>query len=301
MTDARTVIGLDLGGTNIKGLALAADGRVLAEETRPTFDRGGTAWRENVRDVCASLRTRSPSAGAAGLCAPGLPTRDERTIAHMPGRLEGIDGFRWDEFLGVPTVVVNDAQAALRGEVWQGAARGEENVIMLTLGTGVGGAAMVDGHVLRGHLGRAGHLGHVSLDPLGPPDIVGTPGSLEDAIGECSLARRSGGKFGSTHELVAAYRAGDAGAARIWLRSLDALAAALVSFINVLDPAVIVLGGGMTEAGDALFVPLEERLRRYEWQPAGQRVRLVPAQLGTRAGAYGAACRALHPRTPPLS
>jgi glucokinase len=301
MTDDCTVIGLDLGGTNIKGLALAADGRVLAEETRPTFDRGGTAWRENVRAVCASLRTRSPSAGAAGLCAPGLPTRDGRTIAHMPGRLEGIEGFRWDEFLGVPTVVVNDAQAALRGEVWQGAARGEENVIMLTLGTGVGGAAMVDGHVLRGHLGRAGHLGHVSLDPLGPPDIVGTPGSLEDAIGECSLARRSGGKFGSTHELVAAYRAGDAGAARIWLRSLDALAAALVSFINVLDPAVIVLGGGMTEAGDALFVPLEERLRRYEWQPAGQRVRLVPAQLGTRAGAYGAACRALHPRTPPLS
>src|SRR5206468_2409626 len=143
--------------------------------------------------------------------------------------LSEVQGVEWASPLkrGQPVPVINDANAALLGEVWVGAAKGCRNVILLTLGTGVGGAAMVDGHLLRGHLGRAGHLGHVSLDPGGALDIVNTPGSLEDAIGESTLAKRSGGRFKSTRELVEAFQKGSSEAAAIWLKSVRALAAAI--------------------------------------------------------------------------
>src|SRR5205823_4128014 len=174
---------------------------------------------------------------------------DGRSIAYMPDRLPGLEDLNWQQWLelDVPVPVFNDAQAALLGEVWIGAAKGAANVVLLTLGTGVGGAAMVDGRVLRGHLGRAGHLGHVSLNPDGPPDIVNTPGSLEDAIGEHTLAARSQGRFSSTRELVAAFREGSADAAELWLHSVRALAAAIAGFINVLDPEIIVIGGGIAD------------------------------------------------------
>lgn len=157
------------------------------------------------------------------------------------------------------------------------------------LGTGVGGAAMLDGRLLRGHLGRAGHLGHVSLDPSGPLDIVNTPGSLEDAIGQHSLAIRTAGRFSTTRELLAAIAAGDAFAAAAWEKSVRALAAAIAGFINTFDPEVVVLGGGISAAGDALLIPLQAHLDRFEWRPSGSQVRLVIATLGNSAGALGAA------------
>src|SRR5436189_3341383 len=102
---------------------------------------------------------------------------------------------------------------------------------------------MADGRVLRGHLGRAGHLGHISLDPEGVLDIVNCPGSIEDAIGEHNVKERSGGRFGSTRELVEDYRKGSPAAAKVWLGSVRALAAAITSYINMLDPEIIVIGG----------------------------------------------------------
>lgn len=293
MSEGPIVFGLDLGGTHVKGMAVAADGRVLAENARATQDRGDTAWRHEVEAVFAGLYRRFPHAAAVGLCAPGLANRDERSIRSMPGRLRGLENLRWSDVLNVSTVVLNDAHAALLGELWLGAARGSDNVLMLTLGTGVGGAAFVDGRLLRGHLGRAGHLGHVSLNPDGPPDIVGTPGSLEDAVGDCTVARRSGGRFTTTQALVAAATAGDPAAREIWQRSIKALAAALAGFSNVLDPQRIVIGGGIAAAGEALFDPLRAALEPMEWRVGDSRVDLVPARLGARAGAFGAAYRAL--------
>ena len=293
MSDGRVIFGIDVGGSQVKGLAVATDGRVLAEETLPTHDRGDTMWRNQVEAVFAALRRRFPDALATGLCAPGLASGDERSIRNMPGRLSGLENLVWSDVLKVPTVVLNDAHSAVLGEVWLGAARGLENVLLLTLGTGVGGAALVDGRLLRGHMGRAGHVGHISLAPDGPADIVGTPGSLEDAIGDCTVAARSQGKFSTTRELVAAANAGDALAREIWHRSIRVLAAALASLINVLDPHTIVIGGGIAEAGEALFGPLRVALEPMEWRLDGSRVAVVPAQLGSRAGAFGAAYRAL--------
>ncbi len=214
----------------------------------------------------------------------------------MPQRLRGLEGFVWDKFLSFPRPipVLNDAKAALLAEHWRGAAQGMQNIVLLTLGTGVGGAALVDGRLLHGHGGRAGHLGHVSLDPEGRPDVVGTPGSLEDAIGQCTLSARCGGRFATTRELVAAAEADDAEARRVWHRSLKALAAALASFINILDPEIIVLTGGIADAGDSLLRPLEGYLRAMEWRIGGLAVPLRTARLGSQAGALGAAHYAMH-------
>jgi glucokinase len=211
----------------------------------------------------------------------------------MRGRLGEVEGLNWAQFLDRPAPVLNDAQAALLGEAWLGAARGAANAVLLTLGTGVGGAAIVDGRLLRGHLGRAGHFGHLCLDVAGPPDIVNTPGSLESMVGNYSVATRTVGRYESTHDLVAAARRGDAIAGEFWRRSINALACGIVSLVNALDPEVVIVGGGIAVARDALFAPLEQRLREIEWSLAGEHVRVVPAELGEFAGAIGAARHAL--------
>jgi len=284
-------VGLDVGGTQIKALALSRTGELLAEKITATEDDGTRSWMERTRNLFRETVKNISGEFAVGVAAPGLAARDGGSIAFMPGRLTGLEGLNWREWLGMQTrvPVFNDAQAALLGEASTGVAKGVQNVVLLTLGTGVGGAAMVDGHLLRGHLGRAGHLGHVSLNPEGDLDIVKTPGSLEDAIGESTLAVRSSHRFRSSRELVEAFRKGSQEAEVIWLKSVRALAAAIAGFINVLDPEVIVIGGGIADAEDALFKPLAAELDKFEWRPGGSRVRIVKGALGPKAGAIGAA------------
>jgi glucokinase len=294
---ANYAIGLDIGGTNIKALAVTPGACVLAQTVVPTGDTGRRDWQVNVRRAKEALeRTVRRPPKWIGLDAPGLAAANQGSIAFMPGRLPGLEGLIWRKFFGVSqrVPVLNDAHAALLGEVWCGAARRSQNAILLTLGTGVGGAALVDGRLLRGQIGRAGHLGHISLDPTGPPDVARTPGSLEDAIGDCTVKARSGGRFASTAKLVAASKAGDRYAQGVWLKSVRALAAGVASLINVLDPEVVVIGGGIAQAGHALFRPLKSYLNAFEWRPGGKKARVVPAQLGDRAGAFGAAWNAIH-------
>ncbi len=291
MEPPKGFIGLDIGGSQIKAVALDGDGRQLAEEVVPTPIGDSQGWRDRVKVVLHQIIESCPKPVRVGLAAPGLVSADGHSIAFMPNRLPGLEGLNWQQSLQLehPVEVLNDAQAALLGEVWLGAARGMENVLLLTLGTGVGGAAMVDGRVLHGHIGRAGHLGHVSLNPDGAPDIVGTPGSLEDMIGECSLPIRSKGRFSNTQDLIIQFRNGSAEARVLWLRSVQGLAAALAGFINVLDPQGVVIGGGIADANEALFEPLQAGLDQFEWRPGGAQVRLMKAALGRNAGAIGAA------------
>lgn len=290
-------VGLDLGGTAIKGVAATVGGRVLATDEVPTADVGDESWKPNVRRLLEKLEASvGRPASWVGLSAPGLVARDGLSIEYMPGRLRGLENFHWGSFLRDEELVVpvlNDAHAALAGEAWTGAARGLENAFLLTLGTGVGGAILADGRILRGHIGRAGHLGHVTVDYRGEPDVVLTPGSLEEAIGNKSIRERTGGRFPTTHDLVAAAREGDERARELWDDSVRALAAALASLINVLDPEAIIIGGGIARAGRELFDPLEAYLDQMEWRPGGHSVRLLPARLGERAGALGAASRAM--------
>lgn len=288
-------IGIDLGGTNIKMVVLSPDGELLDYITSDTDDSGGT-WAETIKLNLRKIQTqRGQPPCHIGIASPGLAAKDGRSIAHMQGRLKGIEGFVWTDFLesSQPVLVLNDAHAALLGELWQGAARGYTDAILLTLGTGVGGALLVDGHLVKGHIGRAGHLGHISINSDGAPDIVGTPGSLEEMIGNYNIAERSGGRFTSTRGLVEAHLKGDGNATQIWLRSVFHLAAAIASFINAFDPEIVVVGGGIAQAGPALFDPLAEYLDRFEWRPMGAEVLIKEAALGERAGAIGAAYNAM--------
>jgi glucokinase len=131
------------------------------------------------------------------------------------------------------------------------------------------------------------------LDLAGPPDICNTPGSLEWAIGNCTILERTQGRFATTHELIRAFEGGDPFAREVWLKSVRALAGAVTSFINILDPEVVIIGGGVAQAGRSLFQPLEEFLEPIEWRPGGQQAKIRPAQMGEFAGAFGAAYNAL--------
>jgi glucokinase len=299
------VIGLDVGGTNTKLVAVDPSGVVLRRSHTPTDASSIDALAYALRHaVDESQRALGPAA-AIGVAAPGLVRQDAHTVHWMQGRMAVVQGLDWQRVLEWPRPVplLNDARAALIGETWIGSAHGLRNVMLLTLGTGVGGAAMIDGHVLDGHLGRAGHLGHLTVDAAGRPDIVNTPGSLEDAIGDCTVAERSGGRFTTTAALVAAVQAGDEAARAVWLLSVQRLAAAIASLINVLDPQCVLLGGGIaTHAWDTLIAPLQQWLDTYEWRPDGTPTPIVAAALGDEAGAIGAARHAfnLQPRALPL-
>ncbi|MBT5926342.1 MAG: ROK family protein [Verrucomicrobia bacterium] len=286
------LLGIDLGGTRIKYVVISNDGDLLLKKTHDFDSVKSLEWSRCIgsltKDVINQFNLNDLR---IGLSAPGLVAKDQRSIRHMPGRLQGLEGLDWTEILKShhPVKVINDAQAALMGEVQRGVAKGMINVIMITLGTGVGGAAMVDGNLLKGHLGRAGHLGHVSLKIDGPPDICRTPGSLEWAIGNYSVKERSQGRFESTHDLVNACLQGDTFATNIWHQSVQYLATGITSLINVLDPEAIIIGGGIAESGEALFHPLQTALDDMEWIVQDHRVRIIKATLGEYAGAYGAA------------
>ncbi|MBL9201440.1 MAG: ROK family protein [Opitutaceae bacterium] len=291
-------LGIDIGGTNLKAVAVASDGAMLRRDALPTGASVGTAagWIAAARSLVDQFaRAQGSSPARIGFSTCGLAAHDGRSVADCPGKLAGIVGVDWTAALGRDELVpvLNDAHAALAGEAWCGAARGRRDVVLLTLGTGIGGAILSEGRLVRGAIGRAGHLGHVSLDPEGPASIVGMPGAIEMLFGDATVPARTRGRFASTAALVAAHQAGDAEASAVWLRSVRDLACAIGGYINVLDPEMIVIGGGIAQAGEALFAPLAENLNRYEWRPRGHRVPIVRAELGEWAGAIGAARNAM--------
>jgi glucokinase len=288
-------VGVDLGGTNIKIVVVSNEGELLEYLTCDTADAAGS-WAQTIKQNLLRIQhDRKSTPCHVGIASPGLAARDGRSIAHMQGRLNGLEGLVWTDFLETPATVfvLNDAHAALLGELWQGAAKGYRNVLLLTLGTGVGGAVLADGRLLKGHIGRAGHLGHVTVNSDGAPDIVNTPGSLEQMIGNYNLRERSNGRFDSTRKLVEAHLTGDSEATEVWLRSVFHLSAAIASFINAFDPEIVIVGGGIAQAGAALFEPLTNYLDRFEWRPTGHRVPVISAELGEKAGAIGAAYHAI--------
>lgn len=291
MNQKVNAIGIDLGGTNVKAVLISFSGEILAKEIVPilNFD-----WRSAVYEAFAKVKNVDPSANCIGLAAPGLPDDQNKQINYMPGRLEGLEGFNWSDYLKHNVHVLNDAHAALLAEVNFGIAKGMRNVVMLTLGTGVGGAILINGKLYQGVNQRAGSIGDMSLNS--ESDEIGflqVPGTLEDAIGNETVPRRSNQKFQTTRELVEAYSNGDAYAKEVWLRSVKKLAVALCSLINILAPQQIVLGGGIAQSDDLLFKPLSEFMNLYEWRPDGKATPVVKARFNDFAGAIGAACFAI--------
>lgn len=268
--------------------------RQLYHPTNGEKERGDAHWKQAVQETVADLRTLATGpVKAIGLSAPGLPNDTNQYIAFMPGRLSGLEGFHWGHFLNATVHTVNDAHAALLAEVRFGVAKNQKNVIMLTLGTGVGGGILIDGKLYQGNFQKAGHVGHISIDADGDPDITGVPGSLEDAIGNATVERRSLGRFTSTYQLLEAYKRGDYLAQWVWLSSVRKLAVGISSLVNCFSPDLVILGGGITQAEDDLLLPLAEFMGLYEWRPGGRATPVKLAQFGDMAGAIGAASFAI--------
>jgi glucokinase len=244
-----TAIGIDLGGTRIKGVAINEEGKILGQLYMPTNDSEGELWKSVIAKTINELKEKCDAGDiVVGISAPGLPNDNNSAIAFMPGRLQGLEDFIWTNYLQQRTYVLNDATAAMMTEAKMGAAKNKKNVVMLTLGTGVGGAILIDGKCYQGSFNKAGHIGHMVINDEGDCDVTGMPGSLEECIGNCTVEKRSKGKFLSTHELLDAYRNGDEFAKDVWLTSVRKLAIGLASITNILSPEIIVLGGGITEA-----------------------------------------------------
>lgn len=291
---AKALIGIDLGGTRIKAAVLNADGFVIHQQMFPTEDGNEAIWKRTIKDAIQLLAKEFELTDfVVGISAPGIPNEQNKSIAFMPGRLEGLQNFNWSSFLEHETWVLNDAIAAMLAEAKAGAAKNKKNVVLLTLGTGVGGAILIDGKPYQGHFQKAGHIGHIAVDGGSEPDVTGMTGSLENAIGNCTVQSRSLGRYKDTRELMSAYRNQDYFAKWVWLSSVQKLAIGVASIINTLSPECIVLGGGITEAGKDLFEPLEAFLHVYEWRPGDIRTAIVKAHFGEGAGAVGAAYFAL--------
>jgi len=287
----KITIGIDLGGTRIKGVAIDANGNVLHQTYTSTNDGEGEVWKAAVAKTDADLKQKLKADKiSVGISAPGLPNKENTTIAFMPGRLEGLENFVWKDYLKCPAYVLNDGVAALVAEATTGAAKESTNAIMITLGTGVGGALLINKQPYQGSFNKAGHIGHMVIDSNGDADVTNMPGSLEECIGNCTIEKRSKGKFHSTQELLNAYRNGDELAKQVWLTSVKKLAIGLASASNFISPDTIVVGGGIAEANDDLFIPLNKWFDEFEWQPGGIRPKIVKAMQGDLAGAIGAAC-----------
>ncbi|WP_317047568.1 ROK family protein [Adhaeribacter pallidiroseus] len=247
-----TAIGIDLGGTNIKGALInAATGEILHQTVQATGSNtshsngAGSHWKKVICQIVQELKSKSIyPVDALGLAAPGLPNTSNTSIINMPGRLDGLENLIWSEVLQEKELwVLNDAHAALMAEATFGVGQNFKNIVMLTLGTGVGGGILINGELYQGNYQMAGHLGHMTLDvDREDPGITGMPGTLENAMGDATVAIRSFKKFTSTKSLVAAHLQGDTFATYVWLNSVRKLALGICSICNLLSPDLIILG-----------------------------------------------------------
>jgi glucokinase len=299
--EARTV-GIDIGGTKIAVATVSATGEILREATIPTestqgFASGVRRIIETVMRVVADTGWRGGVLDGIGIGCAG-PVDPKRGTIHNPHTLPG-----WEDgdivsplrqALGCPVVLENDADMALLGECRTGAGRGCDPVVMLTFGTGIGGAALVGGALLRGAAGEHPELGHVPVDVGGPRCYCGTSGCFESMASGTALsaaARVLG--LGDAAELLARARDGDDAARRIRADALAATASATWTILHALLPERIVLGGGMMdEHYDTFAEAVRSAIGRATLVPAA-RLTVARAELGGRAGVVGAAGAAL--------
>lgn len=328
MTSEACAVGVDVGGTKILGVALSADGTVMAELRAATPQRstapaegpvaapmaGGEGDRAAVVDAIALLvrdLQRDHGPGPVGLGIPGMLDRTGtlRFSPNLPAAAGGDVAVALSERLGgAPVHVDNDANCAALAELAMGAARGTQVALMVTLGTGIGGAVIMDGAIQRGAHGLAGEVGHMVVDPSGPPCPCGGRGCWERYASGAGLARlaREAALAGSLFEAVAlaggdpelvrgehvarAAADGDAGALAVMETLGWWVALGLANLVAVLDPERIVIGGGLAAVGEMLFAPVRRLFSELvEGGPHHPEVPIVPAQLGERAGAVGAA------------
>jgi glucokinase len=301
------VIAVDLGGTKLLAGVLNEDGVVVKRTVRPTAVESQEALLTELDGAIGELLEEDVSAIGVGLPST-IDQRVGRAVSSVNIPLAGID-FR--EHLttrfGLPAAIENDANAAALAEHRFGAGRGSRHMVMLTLGTGVGGGLILNGELYRGAVGAAGELGHITLDLDGPPCQGTCPGfghlealasgTATDHLAKELAAERPDGDLGRAARegrtvdarLAVDLAAEGPGDARELLERVGfILGTGIASFVNVFNPELVVIGGGFARAGDLLFDPARKVVAERALLPARELVRIVPALLGFEAGLIGA-------------
>ncbi len=315
----RSILGIDIGGTAVKIGLVRASGEIVADLQMPTpveqsQEEAVRILGRSLRDFLAGRDIAAAGAGCAGLVSghagvvhvsPNLPTWKDAPLGPL-----------LQQELKRPVFVLNDANAFALAEARAGAGRGCSPVVAITLGTGVGGAVVIDGRLADGFHGFGGEIGHMSLAWDGPQCPCGNRGCLELYVGRRGLVsaylartRESGSETTGLsrlsesesrdpealepHTLAEAAEAGDPVARGVFERAGVILGVALANLSNLIDPEIFVIGGGVAQAGDLLFEPARRSLAARAMMGAGRVAPVVPAALGVRAGLLGAAFHAL--------
>ncbi|QIJ63363.1 ROK family protein [Streptomyces sp. JB150] len=307
----RHVIALDVGGTGMKAALVGADAVPFADTPGPPVpallhqarratgrERGPEAVVETILDFAAELsaygeRHLGEPAAAAGVAIPGI-VDEQRGVAAYSANLGWRDvplrDLLRERLSGIPVALGHDVRTGGLAEGRVGAGRGADRFLFVPLGTGIAGAIGIDGTVEAGAHGNAGEIGHVVVRPGGTPCPCGQHGCLERYASAAAVsqawAEATGDPDADAADCAKAVLSGDPNAVRIWQEAVDALADGLVTALTLLDPRTIVIGGGLAEAGETLFTPLRDAVRRritFQQPPS-----IVPAALGDTAGCLGA-------------
>lgn len=292
------VIGIDLGGTAIKLGRFSEDGICHQSLTVPTPQPATPeAVLAAMTDAILQLQTPPFLKGGLGgdrICAIGIgtpgPVDAIGRIARVAINLKNWHNVPLADWLeaktGLPTILANDANCAGLGEAWLGAGRHFKNLILLTLGTGVGGAVILDTKLFAGHLGAAGELGLIAINPDGPECNSGNRGSLEQYVSVQAIRRETGLE---PLELANLAKSGDAKALEYWENYGRYLGIGLASIIYILTPEAIIIGGGISAAAEFFLPTVRAEIERRVLPSSREDLQLLVAQLGNQAGMVGAA------------
>jgi len=319
MADKRWVVGVDLGGTNIVvGLIPFEGGEVLGLRTMPTESVRGAKFvvdrmiglvEQSIAEVLSTHGGTRDDIAGVGIGSPGPLDRKTGTVINTPNL--GWRNFPLRDLISnaihLPATLDNDANCATYGEWWMGAGRGTRTLVGLTLGTGIGGGIVLDGQIYHGCSDVAGEIGHMTIDSNGRRCKCGNYGCLEQYASGPAIAVRAieGIEAGAESVLVEmvngrleditaatvyeATRQGDDYATEVMKDTAKFLGAGVASIINILNPEMVVIAGGVTRAGDTLFEPLRAEVRKRSFRSAQECCRIVSAELPGTAGVVGAA------------
>jgi len=286
----KQVIGIDLGGTAIKLGRFSEDGTCHQSLTVPTPQPATPeAVLIAITDAISQLNPTENSVKAIGIGTPG-PADANGRIARVAINLKNWHDVPLADWLeaktGLPTILANDANCAGLGEAWLGAGRDFKNLILITLGTGVGGAIIQDGKLFVGHTGAAGELGLISINPDGPECNSGNRGSLEQYVSVQAIRRDTGLE---PLELANLAKNGDVKALEYWQKYGRYLGVGLANLIYILTPEAVIIGGGVSAGAEYFLSTVKAEIEQRVIPSSRENLQLLIAELGNQAGIVGAA------------
>lgn len=285
------ILGLDCGATEIKGVVTNERGEILDTACFPSnLSKGIEGYISSIQLTIKHLYMKNIDIALVGIASAGRINTQTTLVEYATDNIPNYTGTNLrdvaSEVIRVPVYAENDARAALMGEYWLGAAKGLDRVVMLTLGTGLGGANLIDGRIYAGHGYRAGEWGHVIIDPEGRQCTCGRRGCLEQYISASAVTKATSKLLGRDimrEEIFSLYKEGDGKVKLLVDEFIGHLALAIYNISVALDPEAVIIGGGLSEVFDDFILPLKEELKKYRTN-----VDIRKAALLNRAGCIGA-------------